>query len=102
MGRKLAQVRNANGCHSIGYALLNQLSGVATDGQSPGNIVFNHGGYDLVIGVLEDHTDGIADDAPVGLIVGKISGHSDVPLVWDKQGVAVAGQGRFATAVMSK
>src|SRR5260370_1165309 len=70
--------------------------------QGPGYIVLNHSSDDLVIRILENHANYIANGTQVGLIGSIHSSYQHTPTPRCKQGIAVARQRRFTAAVMTQ
>src|SRR5438128_2433584 len=102
MWRHFSQTRDTYCLHCSFYTLSNMCNWETTYRQSPGNVIFNNRGDDLIIRVLEDHTYAIANSTLLCHILRIKATHYHSPAVRDEQGVTMPGQRRFTTTVMSQ
>ena len=69
---------------------------------SKSHIFLDNGGYDLVIGNLEDHPHRRADISNVPSLSGIPAFHPDIPLAGQEQGVKLLGRRRFSRTIMAQ
>ena len=84
------------------HALADLLRFHAQVFRGEGHIVLHHVCHDLVVRVLEDHTDATAHIEDARLVGGVDPVHQHAPLVRDEDGVHVLGEGGLAGAVLPK
>ena len=67
-----------------------------------GNVLFHHGGNDLVVRVLEHHAHGLADIVELVFVCGVHALHIHLAALRQQNGVEVLGQRGFTTAVCTQ
>ena len=85
--------------HGVIHAGAHFPGGHAKVFQRKGNVLFHHGGNDLVVRVLEHHAHFLANVVQLFIGAGVHIFHQHGAAFWQQNGVKMLGQGRFAAAV---